>query len=179
VVLPTDTVYGLAAALAKPQGVARLAVLKGRPRGVPIAVLVADVDQACEVGVLGGAAAGLAADHWPGPLTIVVEARGDVGSVVGSEDGSIGIRCPDHELVRRLARAVGPLATTSANRHGRPTPETAEGVVAELPDVDAVIDLGPCSGTPSTVVDARFDPLTVLRQGALVLESEATGGHEK
>src|SRR5690606_18474421 len=70
VVLPTDTVYGLAAALSSPEAVRRLAVVKGRPATVPIAVLVADVDQAGEVGSLDGEAVRLAAEHWPGALTL-------------------------------------------------------------------------------------------------------------
>ena len=87
-------------------------------------------------------AAALATRFWPGALTLVVEARGDIGGRVGAHDGTIGVRCADDELVRRITASVGPVAATSANLHGRPTPTTADEVVAQLPDV-LVIDGGP------------------------------------
>jgi L-threonylcarbamoyladenylate synthase len=166
VAIPTDTVYGLAALLAQPAAVERLAALKGRPAAMPIAVLVADRAQAEEIAVLGAGALALVDEHWPGALTIVVDARDDVARAVGSIDGSVGVRCPDDDLVRALAARVGPLATTSANLHGQPTPETATGVAEAFPDV-VLVDGGRRAGTPSTVVDVRSNPPVVLRQGGL------------
>jgi L-threonylcarbamoyladenylate synthase len=173
VVLPTDTVYGLAAALDHPEAVARLSVLKERPRGVPIAVLVTGVEQAAALGVLGEQAAALAEAHWPGALTMVVDAVPGVAAVIGSDDASVGIRAPDHAVLQALAAEVGPLATTSANRHGEATPTTLAEVLDQLGEVDAAIDGGACEGVPSTVVDVRVDPPVVLRQGEVVVQSRA------
>jgi L-threonylcarbamoyladenylate synthase len=157
VVLPTDTVYGLAAL---PGNEDVLYALKDRPDAVPIAVLVADVDQATTIGRFDERARRLAASFWPGPLTIVVEAL-DGGPTVG-------IRCPDHELLRQLCARVGPLPTTSCNRHGAPTPATAVEAAASLAgDAALVIDGGPCGGVASTVVDMTGDVPVVLREGAV------------
>jgi tRNA threonylcarbamoyl adenosine modification protein (Sua5/YciO/YrdC/YwlC family) len=165
VVVPTDTVYGLAAALTHAGAVARLAELKGRDRSVPIAVLVADGDQAAEIARLTGPAEQLARQHWPGALTLVVDAAPGVAEVIGADDGSVGVRSPDHPFLHAVAQRVGPLATTSANVHGQPTPARASDVAAQFPTVALVVDGGPCEGEPSTVVDVRFDPVRVLRRG--------------
>ncbi len=157
VVLPSDTVYGLAAL---PDGLDRVLALKDRPESVPFAVLVADVEQAASLGRLSGTARRLADAFWPGPLTIVLE------RLDGS--GTVGVRCPAHAFVRALAARVGPLPTTSANRHGEPTPPTAEAAAAALTgDVDLVVDGGACGAVASTVVDATVDPPAVLREGAV------------
>ena len=157
VVLPTDTVYGLAAL---PEHVDVLYELKDRPASMPIAVLVADVEQASTIVRVDERAERLAAAFGPGPLTIVLPA------VDGGD--SIGVRCPDHDLVRALCRRVGPLPTTSANRHGAPTPATAAQAAAALAgDPALVIDGGRCGDNASTVVDLTGDGVVVLREGAL------------
>jgi tRNA threonylcarbamoyl adenosine modification protein (Sua5/YciO/YrdC/YwlC family) len=170
VVVPTDTVYGLAARLADPGAVGQLWDLKGRARSVPIAVLVVDAAQAATIASLGEEARGLAEAHWPGALTLVVEGAPGVGTAVGSDDGSVGVRAPNLAFVRAVAARVGPLATTSANLSGEATPEQASAVAALFPDVDLVVDGGPCRGEPSTVVDARVDPVRVIRQGPIRLD---------
>ncbi|MEY2403620.1 MAG: L-threonylcarbamoyladenylate synthase, partial [Acidimicrobiaceae bacterium] len=130
IVVPTDTVYGLAAL---PSSTEILVSLKGRPESMPIAVLVASLDQATSVASMSGAADRLARRFWPGPLTIVMDRRGG--------DGTVGVRWPDHDFIRALARRVGPLAVTSANRHGEPTPATArEAAAALIGDVALVVD---------------------------------------
>ena len=169
VLLPTDTVYGLAVSTKVPGATARLFELKGRHRDVPIAVLVADPDQAWRLAAapLPESALRLAARWWPGALTLVV-ARDAAWTVdLGGDPATVGLRCPDQELVRSLCRAVGPLATTSANRHGEATPATVAGVCAQVGPVDLVIDGGPLSGGASTVVDCTVDPVRVLREGVI------------
>ncbi len=169
VVLPTDTVYGLAARAADTAATPLLFARKGREDDVPVAVLCADAAQAFDlVADLPAGARRLARDHWPGPLTLVLERRPDLGWDLGRPRETIGLRCPDHGFVRALAARVGPLATTSANRHGDPTPlEAAAAAASLLGPVDLVIDGGLLAGTPSTVVDATGGGCTVLRQGAL------------
>lgn len=160
VVLPTDTVYGVGTLL--PFG-AVLYELKGRPESVPIAVLVTSAAQASVLVDLSGVGDRLASAFWPGPLTIVVP------RVDGT--GTLGVRCPAHPFVLALAAQVGPLAVTSANRHGEPTPPTAaEAATALIGDVALVVDGGPCEGVASTVVDATRTPLRVLRQGGITEE---------
>ena len=167
VVLPTDTVYGLAVLPDMPLAVVRAYDLKGRPAELPVAVLVADIDAALDMvdppprWVLD-----LMAGHWPGPLTLVLARRSADGP-----GGTVGLRCPDDRFVRDLARRVGPLATTSANRHGEPTPHTGRDAVASLDgEVDLLVAGGPCVGVASTVVDCTVDPPDVLREGALSLD---------
>jgi len=169
VLLPTDTVYGLAVATAVPSAVAQLFGLKERGRDVPIAVLVADAAQAWELAAapVPGAASRLAATWWPGPLTLVVARAPGWGGDIGGRGDTVGVRCPDDAMVRELCRQVGPLATTSANRHGEPTPATAAEAAVAVGHSGLVVDGGRLAGAPSTVVDCTVSPPRVLREGAL------------
>jgi L-threonylcarbamoyladenylate synthase len=169
VLLPTDTVYGLAVATSVPGATARLFALKQRDPQVPIAVLVGDADQAWTIAAppVPDAARALASRWWPGALTLVVR-RDPAWTVdLGGDAATVGVRCPDHDFVRAVCRTVGPLATTSANRHGQPTPTSAAEAAAGLGEVDLIVDGGRLTGTPSTVVDCTVDPVRVLREGAI------------
>lgn len=169
VVVPTDTVYGVAVAASVVGATARLFEVKARPTDLALPVLVADVEQAREIADVPPLAAELMAAHWPGGLTIVLPRRPGFDVDLGGTDaGTVGVRVPDHDVPRELARRVGPLATTSANRHGRPTPPTVAAVLAEL-GLTVAVDGGPCRGRPSTVVRVVGDTVEVLRQGAVVL----------
>jgi tRNA threonylcarbamoyl adenosine modification protein (Sua5/YciO/YrdC/YwlC family) len=169
VVVPTDTVYGVAVALAVPGATRAIFELKERPADVPLPVLVADEAQARELAVVSPRAAALMAEHWPGALTIVLPRAPGFDADLGGRDATtVGLRVPAHDVPRELARRVGPLATTSANLHGRPTPPTADEVRSELA-VRVVIDGGRCDGAPSTVVRVDGDDVVVLRQGAVTV----------
>jgi L-threonylcarbamoyladenylate synthase len=160
IVLPTDTVYGLAAL---PASIEALYSLKGRPESLPIAVLVESLDQAASVVAMSGVAGRLARAFWPGPLTIV-RPRLD-------GTGTLAVRCPDHVFIHLLARRVGPLAVTSANRHGEATPTEARDAAASLiGDVALIVDGGPCRGEASTVVDATGTTLAIIRPGPITEE---------
>jgi L-threonylcarbamoyladenylate synthase len=171
IVVPTDTVYGIAVATAVPGATARIFAIKERPTTVALPVLVADEAQARTIAEVSPAAAALMARHWPGALTIVLPRRPTFDVDLGGTDASsVGVRVPDHPIPVALARQVGPLATTSANRHGRPTPVTAAEVRAELgAGIEVVIDGGPCDGAPSTVVSVVGDEIRILRHGAVVV----------
>ena len=176
VVLPTDTVYGLAA-LPTHEGATRdLFALKDRSTDHPLAVLVADIDQALELVEFDDPAVGRwMAELWPGPLTIVLR-RSPMGAALdlGGAPDTIGVRCPDHGFVRALAAEVGPIATTSANRSGEPTPLSAGAAAESLSGpVDLVIDGGPAGALASTVVEATGPTWKVLRIGALTAEQLA------
>ncbi len=112
--------YGLAADPFRTGASDRLFAVKRRPRTVELPVLVADVEQALSLAIAVPAAAlRLMERCWPGPLTIVLPRRPDLNADLGTDDATIGIRCPRHPVPLALCRAVGPLATTSANRHRR------------------------------------------------------------
>jgi tRNA threonylcarbamoyl adenosine modification protein (Sua5/YciO/YrdC/YwlC family) len=163
--VPTDTVYGLAAALA-PAAIDALFEAKGRPAAVPVAVLCASADDAASLTTLGPAATALAAAFWPGPLTIVVDADPSLAALVRSPRG-VGLRVPDDGRCRALLARTGPLAVTSANLHGEPPATTAAALLAALDGrIAAVLDDGPRDGVVSTVVDVIGTP-QVLRSGAL------------
>jgi L-threonylcarbamoyladenylate synthase len=167
--LPTDTVYGLAARL-DGAPVARIFAAKGRPQGTALPVLVGDREQ---VGLVAASfpkrAWAIAERLWPGPLTVVVRARRRVGELVGGDGRTVGIRWPDHPLVEQLCLEAGPLAVTSANRHGEPPCTSASAVLAAFGagDVPLVVDGGDCDGAPSTVVDCSGQRPVCLREGAV------------
>lgn len=194
VAIPTDTVYGLAAVATEPEAVENLAEMKGRSKSQPIAVLVADADQAESlVGELSDDAIALMDAFWPGPLTLVLP----IASASAETHAAIGIRCPDHRWVRELARRVGPIAATSANLHGMPPCATAEEVVQAFSKTDAtalanarsnppessvpkikpalvkpalVVDGGPSATAASTVVDCPSPHPKILREGPITQE---------
>ncbi|MEM7096123.1 MAG: L-threonylcarbamoyladenylate synthase [Actinomycetota bacterium] len=172
VVLPTDTVYGLAVIAGDAIALDRLFELKRRPAERSIAVLVADRTQAESLASFSAPAASAADEHWPGALTLVVDRHDHIDASVGRDDGTVGIRCPGHEWLRRLATEVGPLATTSANLSGHDTPADAGDAAGMLDGAVAVIvDGGPCAGMASTVARVGEDgTIAVFRQGEVTLD---------
>lgn len=184
VVLPTDTVYGLVALPGDPAATARLFSLKGRTEDVPLALLCASARQALALAdpATGPAVAAVAERWWPGPLTLVVNRRTGVDLHIGEPATTVGLRVPDHDLVRAVAARVGPIAGTSANRHGDPTPATAHEAAAALGSgVALVVEGGRQEGVASTVIDTTRWPWVVLRTGAvdpeeiLTVAAAATG----
>lgn len=174
IALPTDTVYGLAVALDTPGGLERLYEVKRRPAEKAIMLLLDDAAQAARIGRMTPAASALAAAAWPGGLSVIVPQRPDkpLPTMLSGGAGTVGLRVPDHAAPRRLARAVGPLPTTSANISGLPPASTAEVILAQLGDeVDLILDGGPALGGPaSTVVDCTGDRPFIRRAGALSTE---------
>jgi L-threonylcarbamoyladenylate synthase len=167
-VIPTDTVYGLAADPSRPGATANLFEAKGRPTHVQLPVLVDSIEQAETIGVVDGRAKKLMEGFWPGGLTVVVRRRPGVDLELGDDTGTVGLRCPDHPVARALCAEVGPLATTSANLHGGATPSTADEVADLFGDaVAVVVDGGRCDGRPSTVVDCTGTDLVLLREGTV------------
>jgi len=171
VIIPTDTVYGVAALPFVPGATERLFTLKDRSSRQPLAVLLAaPADVTAVADELSMVAQRLIDAFWPGPLTLVLPRRPDLGDrlALGGDGSTVGVRCPAHPLVRRLAGRVGPIATTSANRHGEPTPVTAtEAAEALTGPVAVVLDGGVLSGRASTVVDCTGPGWRLLRSGAL------------
>jgi L-threonylcarbamoyladenylate synthase len=159
VAIPTDTVYGIAVASTTAGGVERLFAVKERPPEKAIVLLIDDLGQVRRH-VRATPAAEALRGLWPGGLTLVLPGLGDE---------TVAVRIPDHPVPRSLARAVGPLPTTSANLSGSPEARSAEEVVAALGDrIKLVLDGGPSpGGVASTVVDCSVDPVRILRRGAV------------
>lgn len=181
VAVPTETVYGLAADATNPDAVARIYEAKGRPRFNPLIVHVPDVAAAERFGELSAEAVALAAEHWPGPLTIVVPLRPDapIASIVTAGLPSIGLRVPDHPAMQALLRATGrPLAAPSANASGAISPTRAEHVLKSLGGrIPLIVDGGQTSrGIESTIVAATGGPLRLLRRGPIELDADLACG---
>ena len=170
--VPTDTVYGLAVDPFRPGATDRVFAAKRRPRDVSLPVLVTGREQALALAtaVPEGALA-LIERFWPGPLTIVLPSRPDLGADLGEDEATVGVRCPGHPVPLALCEMAGPLATTSANLHGQPALRTA-GEVAAVFDkaVPVVLDAGICRGSPSTVVDCTGQEPKLLREGRVAWE---------
>lgn len=167
--IPTDTVYGLAVDPFLPGATDRIFAAKRRPRDVSLPVLVSGVEQALSLSTAVPALAlELMARYWPGPLTIVIPARAGLGADLGEDELTVGVRSPDHPVPLALCAAVGPLATTSANRHGEPPMTTAQALADAFGEaVPVVLDGGTCAGSPSTVVDCTGQDLKLLREGRI------------
>jgi L-threonylcarbamoyladenylate synthase len=173
VAIPTDTVYGLAADPFQTQAIDRVFAAKRRPRDITLPVLVASADQA--LAVMQDPPPGVRAlmdAFWPGALTLVVPRTDDLAVDLGTEQETVGVRCPDHDRVRALCARTGPLAVTSANLHNEPTPPTAAEVAALFSDgaVALVLDGGVCDGAASTVIDCTGEAPRLLREGAIPWE---------
>lgn len=167
--LPTDTVYGLAADPFHTGAADRLFGVKGRPRNIELPVLVCDEGQALSLcTAVPAAARRLMKRYWPGPLTLVLPRRPDLAADLGEEDSTIGIRCPAHPVPLAICERMGPIATTSANRHHEPALTTAKEVADALgADLALVLDAGRRNEPPSTVVDCTGETPRVLREGQL------------
>lgn len=180
VAFPTETVYGLGADALDATAVRRIFRAKRRPADNPLIVHLAGVDELARVAAsVPALATRLAGEHWPGPLTLVLDARPDVPSVTTGGLRTVAVRVPDHPITLALIAAAGvPVAAPSANRSGRPSPTTAAHVVTDLgDDVDVVLDGGPCRvGVESTVVDVRGGVPVVLREGSVTREELGIAG---
>ncbi|MGH8909733.1 MAG: L-threonylcarbamoyladenylate synthase [Egibacteraceae bacterium] len=174
VAFPTETVYGLGADALNAESVARIFAVKGRPADNPLIVHVAHQDDLAALATqVPPLAWKLAAEFWPGPLTLVVDASPTLPAVTTGGLRTVAVRVPDHPLALALLDAAAvPVAAPSANRSGRPSPTTAAHVLEDLGgQIDLVLDGGPCQlGVESTVVDARGDRPIVLREGAVTRE---------
>jgi len=169
IALPTDTVYGVGAAINK-ASVAKVFELKQRPQDVALPVLVCCVEQALELGVSWNERAQLLSEaFWPGPLTIVVSGPSALAETIGSTTQSVGLRMPKNEVLLDVLEN-GPLCVSSANNHGETPCETALQVLETFNGRAAffgVLDGGTCSGEVSTVVDVTSENWKILRSGAL------------
>lgn len=170
VVLPTDTVYGVAADAFDPSATAKIFTAKGRARSHPLPILVRSQKQLPALTPLVSEVLDrLVAAYWPGPLTIVVPAQPQLRWDLGRNDGTVAIRMPLDEVALEVIREVGPLAVTSANRSGQPPATTAQEALEQLGETaELYLDDGPRSdAVRSTIVDVTRSEPHVLREGVL------------
>jgi L-threonylcarbamoyladenylate synthase len=163
---PTDTVYGMAASVEIPEAVRAISLLKGRPVSQPLILMVAEIGEVDRYALVSPFAGRIAARHWPGALTLILPAL-EPAFVLGGGP-TVGVRIPAHPIALALLRQGGPLATTSANRHGQPEATTAAEVARTFGEgLALVLDSGPCTGAPSTVVDCTGAEPKCLREGRI------------
>jgi L-threonylcarbamoyladenylate synthase len=170
IVVPTDTVYGLAALPGSVGAVERIYRAKNRPDRLPLPVLATSLEQVRQLGVeFPPAASLLASSWWPGPLTMVFGFSATAARPPWLADREeVAVRVPRNEFLLALMRTTGILAVTSANPHGEATPEAADEAGRRLaPHVSLVIDAGALSSTPSTLVNVRSSPAVVEREGMI------------
>lgn len=174
VAFPTETVYGLGANGLDPGAVAGIFAAKGRPSDNPLILHIADAREVAKLArQVPANARALMERFWPGPLTLVLERTKAVPDIVTGGLNTVAIRLPDSAVARQLIRLAGvPVAAPSANTSGRPSPTTAQDVLADLDGkISMVIDAGLCDiGVESTVVDCTTPVPTLLRPGGITLE---------
>ncbi len=181
VAYPTDTLYGLAVDPRRDDAVARLFAVKGRDALAAVPLIAASLDQAQEAATFRDPELRLARAFWPGPLTIVLPARGGLAAAVLGGGTTVALRVPAHAVARALADAFGFCITaTSANRSGGAPAVTGADVAAafatELDLLDVLLDAGAVTGgAPSTIVEMAESGPRLVRAGAVawnrVLES--------
>lgn len=170
--VPTDTVYGLAVDPLDQAAVRALFDLKERGAHLPLAVLVASLEQVESLVVITRRVVELVEPHWPGALTVILRSRVEMAEGVGDRRrGTLAVRMPDHRRLAVLLARSGPLAVTSANRSGHPPALDARSARRALGDGVAVYLDGCCEGgRASTVVDLTRDPPVTLRHGPVLFE---------
>lgn len=179
VCFPTETMYGIAADIRRVDALERLAQIKGRADTSPFGLIVSAVDHAVALASSWPTlAAELAAEHWPGALTLVVPARSGLPEQLVGPGGGVGVRLTSHSWAAALAREVGgPITATSANRSGEPAAldvDSARRYFGE--SLSHYLDAGRAvQETPSTVVSiSETGDLRVLRPGAVDISSSRT-----
>jgi L-threonylcarbamoyladenylate synthase len=173
VVIPTDTVYGVAADAFTPSAVEALLSAKGRDRAMPVPVLVASPEMLdALVDQLPSSGRALIDVFWPGALTVVVRHTAHLAWDLGETRGTVAVRMPNHELARELIAQTGPLAVSSANRTGHLAPATMLDARLQLgATISVYLDGGPSGESmPSTIVDVTAERPRVLRAGAIDAE---------
>ena len=169
VLLPTDTVYGLMCLPTRPEAVHAVYAMKQRPADRRLPIIVADLDQGIRVLPLdwSAPALALAGAFWPGAVTIACRVLPDAADWLAGRDEA-AVRAPRHALVQALARELGPLLMTSANRHKAATPHTVDGALGDLAEPPGLaLDGGTLSGASSTLVNVNLPRPVVEREGVV------------
>jgi len=165
IAIPTDTVYGLVCDPGNLRAVRRVYDVKGRPDALELTLLAASAADLEGLVEFNEPARRVAAAYWPGGVSIILPV-GTRRLAIPLRGGTLSCRVPGHALALKLLRQTGPLASTSANRHGMPAAITAGDAVERLRgQVDTILDGGPAAGRASTIIDCTTTPPRVLREG--------------
>lgn len=168
ILYPTDTLWGLGAAIDQEAAVRRVFDVKKRPVSEPLSIAVSSTDDIADYAYLTSAARRLF-PLLPGPLTLVLEKRDTVPDIVTGGGKTVGVRVPGHPECLELLSKTGAITSTSANLHGGPEPRTAQDARTVFSDrVDYYLEAGSTPlGRASTLVDATVEPVRILRSGAI------------
>lgn len=183
VVMPTDTVYGVAANPFVPKGITSLLAAKRRDRDMPIPVFVPNLDSALALSYQVSDQAKLVMEKfWPGAITLITKAHPTLKWDLGNADGTIALRIPLQRTALELLTETGPLGVTSANLTGEPAATDIESAQRKFGNsVSVYLDTGATSGEfASTIIDASQAQLRVVRVGVISISSivEVTGATE-
>ncbi|MGP8249038.1 MAG: L-threonylcarbamoyladenylate synthase [Candidatus Dormibacteria bacterium] len=165
---PTDTVFGIGCAVDDLAAITRLAEIKQRPPGQPLILMAGTMEEVAGFVIWPCGARDLIQRFWPGPLTLIVEAQPSSAALGGGH--SVGVRVPAHPTALRLLQRTGPLATSSANRHGQEPAVDARSAVSQLPGLAGALEDpdGPrVRGAASSILDVTRDPPVLIREGRL------------
>ena len=180
IVYPTDTLYAFGADIFNNQAVHNVFGLKKRPENQPLPVAVCNLSQMESIAQITELATLLAENFLPGPLTLILNKKSNISSVVTGGLDKVAIRIPNNEIALRLICNYGPLTVTSANVHNEPVFSTIEEIKKRFftEEISVYIDGGALSGAPSTIVDATgYDPI-IIRRGR-IKKSEILGLSKK
>jgi L-threonylcarbamoyladenylate synthase len=168
IVCPTDTVYGLIADAKNKRAVNKIFKIKKRKKENPIPIFVKDLKMAKKIAFINKRQEKFLKKIWPGKVTVILKAKDKDFPKGIIKDGKIGIRIPKHKFLDRLLKKLKmPLAQTSANISGNPTPQNVQGILKEFKDKkfqpDLILDEGKLGKKPSVVLDLTQEPPKVLR----------------
>ncbi len=174
VAFPTETVYGVGAKVFDEAAVKKIFTVKGRSAGQALLVHISQIKQLSGiVHQITPDARLLMDEFWPGPLSIILRAHKNLSPIVTGGNPTVGLRMPSHPVARYLIDRTGPLAATSANLSGRPSPLTADHVKADLSGkIAAIVYGGPSlQGIESTIIDMSQEPYLILRRGSVTISA--------
>jgi len=172
IAFPTDTVYGIGALYNNEDAIEKIYQVKVRSKIKAIPILISDTNQLTLItSIISPNTHRIINEFWPGPLTLILPIQPNLPGIL-SDGVTIGIRVPDHDLVRELIRVTGPLAVTSANLSGKSSALTADDVMNQLEDkIDLILDGGRVpGGKASTVLNCIDDKMKILREGPILWE---------
>ena len=170
VAYPTETFYGLGVLTNSRDGLDRVIAVKGRDAAKGMIVLVSDITMASFIAVIGNDQEKLLERLWPGPVSVLLEAKQDIDPLL-APFGKVALRISPHILATSLVEMVGPITSTSANRSGEPPARTAHEVAGMGLDIDAIFDGGETpGGKPSTLIDLTTWPPVCLREGVVTFQ---------
>lgn len=169
IVYPTDTLYGLGADIYNVDAVRKVFEIKKRPLDNPLSVAISDIDELEKIAFVTDKSRRLAKTFLPGRLTLVLKKRSIIPDIVTGGLNKVAVRIPDNKVALELLSEFGPLTATSANIHGKKTPDIIREISMQFKDegITVYLDIGRLADKPSTIVDATKRRIKIVREGAI------------